>query len=317
MVLVNSLSTNENMLVRYYECCENPKIIEHQGVFVCQSCAVVHEPSLRVSSKTFPASDSAHTEVDRPHPLQSYGGRTGFSYKTLSPKKKLLFSRMAKLNNQFNTPIEGNFQKANQKFHIIASQLEIPPQIYQRAFRLYVRGVNARLTAGRSIENLVVASLFITCNQNQRPLTLKAFSNLTGVPEKNLRKYCRLLINHFNLKIRRYPTSFYLIKFCTELELATEFITSARIILEILKRTNSQINSSPRRLAAAIIYYSAKRLTVKKAIKQKTLTELAQVSEVTLRKYVKVVSEHVNLHEKEVEHSPSAIKKEALGGITC
>ncbi|MFX1294840.1 MAG: hypothetical protein ACFFD2_08300, partial [Promethearchaeota archaeon] len=245
--------------IPYYKCCDNPDIIKYRGEYICKCCAVVHEPIMTYYYSNNLMNNTLHIEKKWNYPYQDHGCRTTFSLENLPANKRFLFWRLAKLNKFFNSSTEANMKLANQVLFKFASQLEIPKSIYRNALHIYQKVLDSKLTVGRGIKNLMVASLYIACNLNQFTRSLENFSKASQIPTKTIRKNYRLIIEQLNIKLRRRSTAQYITKFSIELGLSVKFQTCALQILKELSNNHINTSCNPKGFAAAIIYFISKK----------------------------------------------------------
>jgi transcription initiation factor TFIIIB Brf1 subunit/transcription initiation factor TFIIB len=271
-----------------FDCCEKPEIIESKGIYVCRNCAIDHGSVMQDYLTYDIINNNIHTEKKFNYPVQFYGSRTVFSLDNLSPKTKGQFYRLSKLNRYFHNAYEYNMTLATQFFNKFASQLEIPHSIVHKAMRLYIKVVNKKLTIGRSIKNLTIACLYIACMLNDYKRTSSDFSMISLIPEKTIRKNYRLILKELNINAKTDSPSSHLVEFAIKMGLSVKFQSAAIALLTNLSSKGININSSPRSFAAAAIYVTSKKILKEKRINQNTLSEISKVSEVTIRKYIKL-----------------------------
>jgi transcription initiation factor TFIIIB Brf1 subunit/transcription initiation factor TFIIB len=271
-----------------FDCCEKPEIIESRGIYVCRNCAIDHGSVMQDYLTYDIINNNIHTEKKFNYPVQFYGSRTVFSLDNLSPKTKGQFYRLSKLNRYFHNAYEYNMTLATQFFNKFASQLEIPHSIVHKAMRLYIKVVNKKLTIGRSIKNLTIACLYIACMLNDYKRTSSDFSKISLIPEKTIRKNYRLILKELNINAKTDSPLALLVEFAIKMGLSVKFQSSAIALLTNLSNKGININSSPRSFAAAAIYVTSKKILKEKRINQNTLSEISKVSEVTIRKYIKL-----------------------------
>lgn len=279
-----SAPLSRRAIADYYACCGHPEIIEYQGTLVCRNCAIVHEPALREGFNN--DSKSRHTELTSSSNFYDYGPRTTFHLENLAAEKRSLFYRLAKLNSYYTNSIEANKKEANQYLLKISSQLEIPKSIYEFTLNIYQKVLSARMTTGRSIRQLMVGSLYLSCRLNKFSCHIDDFVRVTQIPDKIIRKNYHLIASTFNIKITRFSATNYISQFCTNLELPSTFFSTAIKLYNLVKDTNIPTGSNPRALASAIIYLTAKKVFKINEINQKCLAEVSNISEVTIRKYI-------------------------------
>ncbi len=285
---VNSKFHHEN------QCCDMPEIIENRGLYVCKNCAIVHGPIMNNYITYDLTVNNIHTGKEYNYSQRYYGSRTIFFLEKMPANKRAMFQRLLKLNHYFHNSYEYNMTLANQTLFKIASQLEIPSSIKQQAMQIYLKVVNKRLTIGRSIKFLIIASLYIACQLNACSRNIEEFSKSTQIPIKTLRRNYRLILNELNMKIKHTSVSYYLTQFSIRLGLSVSFQTSAKNLLILLAKFGFNENSSPKGFALAAIYITSKKIVKEKRVNQQTLSDISNVSEVTIRKYIKMFKSNLD-----------------------
>ncbi len=287
MVIVSEFNTEKIFLPPYFDCCENPTIIRVGGILTCKNCGITHEPIMKGSFSN--PNSKVHSLPTVRNQYLTYGSRTTFTVTGLPPKRRLTFQRLAKLNNHIKNSNEGNMRIASKFLLTVVGQLEIPKSIQNFASYLYKRVVDARLVKGRSIKEMVVACLYIACNLKQYPRHISDFVSKSLIQEKKIRKAYTLVLATFKLRLINFSVEFYLEKYHTELDLPPTFKRLGRQITKLLATNgiNTMVNS--RGFAAAIIYFASRKLDPQKRIRQKTLSKITKVTELTIRKYVKEI----------------------------
>jgi len=280
--------------IPYFDCCEEPEVIEYKGRYICKTCAIVHEPILKDTYISDSLSNNIHTEKKINYPYQDHGCRTTFSIENLAPQSRFLFFRLSRLNKYFNNSIEANLKLANQFLFKIVSQLEISPSIYRSALHIYKKVIDAHLTVGRSIKNLILASLYIACQQNNFTCDLEALARESQIPEKIIRKNYRLILRFFDIRVKSRTPEYYLKEFCIELGLSVNFQNSAGHLLEKLIKLNPNLSTNPKGFAIAAILFISKYFIHEIRIKQRVLCDISKISGVTVRKYVNTLKTLIN-----------------------
>jgi transcription initiation factor TFIIIB Brf1 subunit/transcription initiation factor TFIIB len=278
----------------YFDCCTSPDVIEYMGRYICKTCAVVHEPILKDNYVSDSLNNNIHTEKKFNYPYQDHGCRTVFLIENLAPQSRPLFLRLFRLNKFFNNSVEANLKLANQFLFKVASQLEIPQSIYRSALHIYKKVIDAHLTVGRSIKNLMLASLYIACQQNNLSYDLEAISRESQIPEKIIRKNYRLILRLLDIRVKQRAPDYYLREFCIELGLSVSFQNEAMNLLKKLVILDPNLNANPKGFSIALIFYISKNLIHEKRVKQKILCQISKISGVTIRKYVKVLQSYLN-----------------------
>lgn len=271
----------------YYDCCEVPDIIEYRGLYVCRECATVFGPIIvDCPSRAFTQEEIQKKRIREPV-YTKIGPRTVMNVREDAVKNKVLFYRLAKINKSVSTTFERNLTVAQPKLLRLVSQLGIPPSILSAALSVYKRAVNKRLTTGRSINNLVAASVFIACRMRALPRTIEEISEAANIPLKVLAKNYRLILRELHLVLKPLKAKYFVERFATDLSLTMEVQKRAQELLELVEKLPTIIGKDPKGLAAAAIYVAIRDLGRKEHRSQSRISEVAHISEVTLRNRVK------------------------------
>jgi len=278
-----------------FDCCDEPEIIENRGLYVCKNCGVDYGPILKDYVSYDLKNETPKNIINNIIVPFQYGSRTIIKCGNLPSSKKLKFQRLAKLNQNFFSSYEHNMTIAYRYLFLITSQLQIPLSITHLAFQLYVKVLKKGLTVGRNIKYLTLSCLFIICRSHKYSCSLKDISEVSQISEKILRKNYRLILQEFPIKLNNHPASYYLIQFCIDLGLSIQF---QEIALDLLKSFLSIVNNhtlSPKALAIASIYVTTKNYISEKRVTQQFLSKIAKISEITIRKYLRIFKISLNL----------------------
>lgn len=279
-----------------FNCCQTPEIIETRGLYVCRNCGLDYGSALKDHLSYDQKNDIIKTNKNIILPFQ-YGARTIFTCENLAPSKKAKFQRLAKLNQFYFNSYEHNMTLAYRYLFIIASQLQIPSSIMYYAFQIYIKVIKRGLTIGRNIKYLTIASLFIASDQYKYSCSLKHLSDISQIPEKVIRKNYRLILHEFQIKLNNHSVAYYLLLFCVDLGLSIQFQSFALKFLKSFLATKENPNLNPKALAIVTIYTVSKKYMREKRVTQEFLSIISNISEVTIRKYLKII-EKISSQEK-------------------
>lgn len=277
-----------------FNCCEDPEIIENRGLYVCKNCGVDYGPILKDYLAYDLKNEIIKTNNSAIFPFQ-YGSRTVFTCENLPSSKKGKFQRLAKLNQNFFSSYEHNMTLAYRYLFMITSQLQIPLSIIYNAFQLYVKVFKKRLTIGRNIKYLTASCLFIACCNHNYACNLEDLSEISQIPERIIRKNYRLILQEFAIKLNNRPASYFLTQYCIDLGLSIQFQDIALDLLNSFSNGSKNRNSNPKALAIASIYITSKNFIHERRITQQNLSEISKISEITIRKYLKLFKITLNL----------------------
>src|SRR2546426_1013180 len=151
----------------------------------------------------------------------------------------------------------------------------------QRALDLYRRASTKNLVRGRSIDEVVAATLYASCRQSGVPRTLDEIASKSSVDRKSIGRTYRTLVRELGLKLLPQSPRDYIARFCNRLELDMDVQRKAKEILDKVEKDELASGVAPSGVAAATIYISA--ILCNKPCTQKEVAEVAGATEATIR----------------------------------
>jgi len=289
-------------------CCDNPKMSEEDGFYVCLNCGSVYsrilDDSPRISDQEFPLEEEIHEKRSNERVYSPIGPRTTIRGSRdargnlLSPKYKLKFNKLAKIHRSLTTTYDRNLWIALPKLQSLQKGLGIPDAVAEDALRIYSQTVKKKLTMGRSIDSLLAASIFCALRVNGIPRTVEEIAKVAQIPQKKVTKSYRLImveiLPNLNLKVQHFTADRYVDKFYDELRLSMKCRNLSQKVIE--KANQQGFNSAgkdPKGIAAASIYICSKLCNETRT--QKEISKLSRVTEVTLRMRVKELMKYVDI----------------------
>ncbi len=271
----------------YYDCCPEPEIIEYRGIYVCRKCATVFGPVVVDSPHRVFTQEEIQKKRIREPVYTDIGPRTVINVRNDSVKNKVLYYRLAKINKSVSTTFERNLTVAQPKLLQLVSQLGIPASILNIALSIYRKVVSKHLTTGRSINNLVAASIFIACRMRGLPRTIEEISEVANIPLKVLAKNYRLILRELRLNIQPLKAKYFVERFASDLKLSMDIQRHAQELLDLIEESPEINGKDPKGIAAAALYVAIRNLGRKEHRSQTRISEVAHISEVTLRNRVR------------------------------
>ncbi|MFW9988997.1 MAG: hypothetical protein ACFFC3_10100, partial [Candidatus Odinarchaeota archaeon] len=201
-----------------------------------------------------------------------------------------MFSRLSKIQRSLINSLERNFWEAQPKLKLYASKLNIPIYITETAWRIYCEVAKQKLTMGRSIEGFIAASLYAAIRIHEFPKLLDDVADVSMVPDRTLFRSLGMIVRQIlpilNLEYHPISADKLVFLFGNKLRLPEEIKIKALYLLqESSKKGLPVIGKDPKGLAAAVLYMVAKNTNFKK--KQVEITQVAKITEVTLRSRIK------------------------------
>jgi transcription initiation factor TFIIIB Brf1 subunit/transcription initiation factor TFIIB len=285
--VTQALSNQED--TPYFDCCSSPNVVSHQGFYVCQNCATSHEPELVLNIQLETEDGRRHFILQSPTSTRvQAASQTSFSVSETPPRKKGLYYRLSRLNNQTQVG-KSSLIKAKRILYQIGGDLEIPKSILSQSFKLFRKIRDKDMLKGRSIQTTMIATIYLMCNQNDLDRSVNEFAKISNVPIKQIRDYYKRIMNEFNISLKRPSVEYHLHKFADALKLSSHFRTMVLDFFKFLKTHPKAPNlANVKGILAAFIYYLNQELQPYQKITQHQLAKISGVTEVTIRRYVKV-----------------------------
>lgn len=206
--------------------------------------------------------------------------------KHLTPKARAEFHRLIKWDHRCKsqTSIDRNIFKSNNDIDVLSSQLKIPDKTKNLAAIIYKKALLKKMLRGRSIPELVAASLYTACKIYRIIFSLTEFERVSLISKKSIWRVHSLLVKILDIKaLITYRSADYLPQIISALEplkISNETKILANKILKLFERKNFRAKDQ-RGIAAAALYCAAKKTHEK--LTQKELAAAASITEVTIR----------------------------------
>jgi transcription initiation factor TFIIB len=223
------------------------------------------------------------------------GSRTS-SGKGLGKERKVLFSRLSKIQQSLISSIERNFWEARPKLKMLTSKLNIPEYIKETAWKIYSEVAKKKLTMGRSIKGFIAGSLYAAIRVHEFPRILEEVCDAAMISRHKVHQSLGLIIKEVlpELGLKYHPiTSEQLIfRFGNKVELSMKVQKRG---LDLLKKASKKglrrVGKDPRGFSAAALYIAGKMLNEWKT--QKEIAGAAGITEVTLRSRIKDLKQNL------------------------
>ncbi len=285
-------------LVRDYERAE----------IVCEDCGLVLDSALIDEGPEWRAFDSEQREsrerAGPPSTIMSHdkglstsiGWRNKDAYGRQIPhKSRAQIYRLRKWQHRIRTSKSGERSLAQglTEINTMASKMSLPRHVRESAAVLYRKASVKSLVRGRSIDEVVAATLYAACRECEVPRTLDEIAQASAIDRKSIGRTYRTLVREVGLKLLPQNPRDYIPRFCNRLTLDMEVQRKAKDILELVEREELASGVAPSGVAAATIYIAA--TLCNKPVTQKEVAEVAGVTEVTIRNRYKRIAEAMGL----------------------
>ena len=268
---------------------------EH-GETVCEECGLVVEEDEIDPGPEWRAFDSSERDqksrVGAPttQMMHDKGLSTNIGWQdkdaygnALSSRQREKMQRLRTWNERFRTrdSKERNLKQALGEIDRMASALGLPENVHETASVIYRRALDENLLPGRSIEGVSTAALYAAARQAGTPRSLDEIATVSRVEKMELTRTYRYIIRELNLEIQPADPKSYVPRFASDLDLSEESERRARQLLDAAKEQGVISGKSPVGLAAAAVY--AASLLTNEKVTQSEVSEVADISEVTIR----------------------------------
>jgi transcription initiation factor TFIIB len=276
---------------------------EH-GETVCADCGLVVEADEIDRGPEWRAFDSAERDqksrVGAPttNMMHDKGLSTNIGWQdkdaygnSLSSRQRQKMQRLRTWNERFRTrdSKERNLKQALGEIDRMASALGLPDSVRETASVIYRRALDEDLLPGRSIEGVSTSALYAAARQAGTPRSLDEIATVSRVGKMELTRTYRYVVRELGLEIQPADPASYVPRFASDLDLSEESERRARQLLETAKEEGIISGKSPVGLAAAAVYAAA--LLTNEKVTQGAVSEVADISEVTIRNRYKELLE--------------------------
>lgn len=211
----------------------------------------------------------------------------------LNKKQRMLMQRIRKKNNWTSNSLEINLNTAMTNLKMIASYLKLPEHVEKEAAVIYRRAAEKDLTIKRSIESIVIASLFIASRMYGIPKSMDEFVEASKISKKVLGKTYKLVMRELEIKIAPTNPLDFIERFGSQLNLSAKAQTNAIKMIEQAKKKQLLSGLSPISVAATTLYLSGLKAGERRT--QKVVAETTGITEATLRSRTKDLIKNLSL----------------------
>jgi len=199
--------------------------------------------------------------------------------------------------------IEGTYYKKKfiiglPKIKNYIAKLELSEDILKDACNIYTISLKENLLQGRSIISLAAASVYLSSKVNKSPIVMKDLLKIDDLNQQSVMRVFKLLarvvLPQINKQIQQISAEQYVSKFCTDLELTYQCEKTAMDFIRAMRNKGANLTGKdPKGIASALIYLSTKLHNQFRT--QKKITQIAKVTEVTLRNRATEIRKKLNL----------------------
>jgi transcription initiation factor TFIIB len=275
---------------------------------VCNNCGLVvreeiadHGPEWRAFNKE-ERDKKARTGPPTKYTMHDKGLSTAISWKnrdaygrTIPTRQRGQLYRLRKWQRRtmIGNASERNLSYAFSELNRLSSQMSLPRSIRERAGMIYRKAAKKKLIRGRSVEAVILATIYAACRLAGTPRTLDELSDISGVSRRDIGRTYRFITRELKLKMNVPSPLTYLTRFCSKLKLSQKVKKRATEILNESLEKELLSGRGPVGVAAAAIYIATVLCDEKRT--QREVANVAGVTEVTIRNRYKELVEKLDI----------------------
>jgi transcription initiation factor TFIIB len=291
--------------------CNNSKLlIDHDtGELVCHNCGYVISSNQLNRGPEWRAFDLKQreklTRVGAPMSwtMHDKGLSTTIGWqdkdasgRKLSPEERTRLYRLRKWHrrSKVSDSSQRNLAFALGEINKISNKVSLPRNVIETSSIIYRQALQKKIIRGRTIQSMVVASIYMACRQCGMIRTLEDVANAANITKKEAARNYRFLLKELKPNVPQVNPSRYISKIVNQLNLTGETERVAEKILVTAIDYRFTNGRSPGGMAAACIYISC-QLTGER-LTQTRIAKEAQVTEVTIRNRYKELVQNLEFN---------------------
>ncbi|MFP3165477.1 MAG: TFIIB-type zinc ribbon-containing protein, partial [Acidianus sp.] len=218
--------------------CPKDKIVfdANRGEYICTETGEVLEDKVVDQGPEWRAyTEEENRERSRAGTINLAVHDMGLStYMDTRAKDRIKAMRLRKLQirSRVGTSEQRNLVKAMTILERIIDNLGLPKAVKEEAAIIYRKALEKKLIKGRSIEEVVAASVYAACRKMNIPTTLDEISKATSANKKEIGKAYRLLLREDVTEVPASDPKYYVMKIASLLGLSGKVMTAATEIVE-------------------------------------------------------------------------------------
>jgi transcription initiation factor TFIIB len=183
--------------------------------------------------------------------------------------------------SQMHESEDRNLGKAFVQLRTFADKLSLSEEIVERGAYIYRKALERGLIRGRSITEMIAASLYAACRDSEIPRTLKDAAEVANISRKDLARSYRLLVREMDIKMPVPDPAKSVSKIASRVAAGEKTRRRALEILAKARQLGVAAGKDPVGLAASALYVASTLSGEDKT--QRDIARAAGVTEVTIR----------------------------------
>ncbi len=207
----------------------------------------------------------------------------------LDTHTKVMMMRIRRLDSNKNrSSFERSMLQFCQELDKVRHKIGINDKIVEEAISIFKKAKGVRSRRGSTIASSAAACIYLACKNHSVERSIKEIADAFNIkPSMLLKAYSKII---FDLGINPPSTnnSKILYRLGNNLSISGKVLNDALLLLSRLSKSNLFMGKNPIGLAAATLFIASKKNN--QHIRLRHISREAQVSDVTLRKFIKLVS---------------------------
>ncbi|MCS7116355.1 MAG: TFIIB-type zinc ribbon-containing protein [Nitrososphaerota archaeon] len=282
-------------------CGRGPVIMDaNEGEVLCSNCGSVLKDSLTYDDfeqRVF-SSDDKESRVGLPTSLAMHDrglatmigsdneDALGKPFE-LKMMKKIERIRIWDRRSQLHENIDRNLKQAFTELRRMVDRLNLSGIVMERAAYIYRKALKYGLLKGRSINEIITASLYAACRELGMNRTLKDIAKVSFLKRKDIARCYRLLLKELDLRMPLSDPIEITSKIANEAQISEKTRRRAIEIIRRAKDSGAITGKDPNSIAAAALYLACKLENESKT--QEVIAKASGVTEVTIRNRYKAL----------------------------
>jgi transcription initiation factor TFIIB len=192
---------------------------------------------------------------------------------------------------QLKTPSDRSLRQAFILLDALKDKLGLSDAVIENTAYLYRKTQQRKFLRGRSIPAVICAVTYIACRDLGVSKTMKDIAAASNVKRKNIARVCRQLMLELDYKVPNIDPLKCVTKVANKAKLAEKTKRQAINIMQKVTENEISAGKDPMGLAATVLYITC--IKTGESISQKEISNIAGVSEVTLRNRFKDLMTHI------------------------
>jgi transcription initiation factor TFIIB len=212
----------------------------------------------------------------------------------LSQPKTFQMIRLQQLQKQIRTQgsMERNLSQAITELDGLISKLHLSNIVHEEAIRIYQQALERDLVKGRSINDMVAASLYAACRLTGVPRALTEVSEYSSISKREIARSYRIIQTELNMDIPNPDARQRIPRIADSLGMSEKVQRKAVEILTAAKNARITLGKHPVGLAASALYLAG--ILCGEKVTQEAISEASGVTEVTIRNVYHELKEFIH-----------------------